>query len=102
MPSKSIHVVAKVKISSFFVSEQYSTPPGEGHGNPPQYSCLENSVDREAWQATVHGVAKSWTWLRQLNTHTIFHSISIIAACLWKLSLTSEGRQLAVILFFHF
>ena len=34
---------------------------GEGNGNPFQYSCLENSMDREVWQATVHGVAKSWT-----------------------------------------
>ena len=33
--------------------------PGESNGNPPQYSCLENSNDRGAWQATVHGVAKS-------------------------------------------
>ena len=35
--------------------------PGEGNGNSPQYSCLENSMDREAWQAIVHGVAKSRT-----------------------------------------
>ena len=35
--------------------------PGEGNGNPLQYSCLENPMDREAWQATVHRVAKSWT-----------------------------------------
>ena len=34
---------------------------GIGNGNPLQYSCLENSIDREAWQATVHGVAKSQT-----------------------------------------
>ena len=34
---------------------------GEGNGNPLQYSCLENSMDGEAWRATVHGVAKSWT-----------------------------------------
>ena len=34
---------------------------GDGNGNPLQYSCLENSMDREAWQAIVHGVAKSWT-----------------------------------------
>ena len=36
-------------------------PPGGGHGNPLQYSCLENLMDRGAWWATVHGVAKSWT-----------------------------------------
>jgi len=35
--------------------------PGEGNGYPLQYSCLENSMDRGAWGATVHGVAKSWT-----------------------------------------
>ena len=35
--------------------------PGGGHGNFFQYSCLENSMDRGAWWATVHGVAKSWT-----------------------------------------
>ena len=35
--------------------------PGEGNSYPFQYSCLENSMDRGAWQATVHGVTKSWT-----------------------------------------
>ena len=38
--------------------------PGEGNGNSLQYSCLEDSMDRGALQATVHGVEKSWTWLR--------------------------------------
>ena len=37
--------------------------PGEGRGNPLQYSCLENPMDREAWQATTHGVKKSRTRL---------------------------------------
>ena len=37
--------------------------PGEGNGNPFQYSCLENPMDRGAWRTTVHGVAKSQTWL---------------------------------------
>ena len=37
--------------------------PGEGNGNPLQYSCLENPMDQGAWWATVHGVAKSWTRL---------------------------------------
>ena len=38
--------------------------PGGGHGNPLQYSCLENPMNRGAWQATVHGVAKSQTRLK--------------------------------------
>ena len=37
--------------------------PGRRHGNPLQYSCLENPMDRGAWLATVHGVTKSQTWL---------------------------------------
>ena len=37
--------------------------PRVGNGNPLQYSCLENSMDRGAWQATTHGVVKSWTRL---------------------------------------
>ena len=37
--------------------------PGVGNGNTLQYSCLENSMDRGAWQAKVHGVTKSWTQL---------------------------------------
>ena len=41
--------------------------PGGGPGNPLQYSCLENSMDRGAWRATVHGVAKSQTGLKQLS-----------------------------------
>ena len=48
------------------VKDAGSTPglgrsPGGGHGNLLRYSCLENPMDRAAWQATVHGVAKSWT-----------------------------------------
>ena len=35
--------------------------PAEGHGNPRQYSCLENPMDRAAWKDTVHRVARSWT-----------------------------------------
>ena len=38
--------------------------PREENGNLLQYSCLENPMDRGDWQATVHGVTKSWTWLR--------------------------------------
>ena len=50
------------KESAFSAEEPGSIPgwgraPGEGNGDPLQYSCLENPMDREAWQATVHGVA---------------------------------------------
>ena len=41
--------------------------PGGGHGNPPQYSCLENPMDRGAWRAIAHGVAKSQT--RRITKH---------------------------------
>ena len=44
------------------------TPKG-GHGNPLQYPCLENPMDRGAWRATVHRVAKSRTRLKPLSTH---------------------------------
>ena len=44
--------------------------PGREHGNPLQYSCLENPMDRGAWRATVHGVAKNWTPLKRLSAHT--------------------------------
>ena len=43
--------------------------PGGGYGNPLQYSCQGNTVDRGAWLATVPGVAKSWTWLIWLSTY---------------------------------
>ena len=48
--------------------------PGEGNDTLLQYSCLENSMDRGAWWATVHGVTKSWSKLniyRHTHTHTI-------------------------------
>ena len=44
--------------------------PGEGNGNPLQYSCLDNSMDRGAWRATVYGVKKSQTQLSN------FHSLN--------------------------
>ena len=44
--------------------------PGGGHGNLPQYSCLKNPMDRGAWRATVHRVAKSQIQLKRLNTQT--------------------------------
>ena len=52
--------------------------PRGGNGNPLQYSCLENPMDRGAWRATVHGVTKSQTWLKLFSAHAhkIMQSIS--------------------------
>ena len=49
--------------------------PGEGNGNPLQFSCLENPMDRGTWQATVHVVAKSWT---QLSDFTLIYNMYAI------------------------
>ena len=76
--------------------------PGEGHGNSLQYSCLENPMDREAWWATVHGVAGSWLRLSDFTFTFHFHALekemathsnvlawriprtgSLVGCCLW-------------------
>ena len=49
------------QVQSLF--EEQGRCPGEGNGNPLQYSCLGNPMDRRAWQATVHGATKSGTQL---------------------------------------
>ena len=51
--------------------------PGGGHDNPLQDSCLENPMDRRAWQTTVHGVAKSWMTERLSTHHFILSNSSV-------------------------
>ena len=60
-------VISEIKILICF--EGLRRSHGEGHGNPLQYSCLENPMDRGARQATVHGVAKSRTRLSDYHFH---------------------------------
>ena len=48
--------------------------PGGGNGNPLQYSCLENSLDREAWQATIQGVAEESGMIEYTHIHTNTHT----------------------------
>ena len=50
--------------------------PGGGCGNPRQHSCLENPVDRGAWQATVHGVAKNQTRLKHVQCSMSANDVS--------------------------
>ena len=64
---------SEVKVSACNVGDLGSIPrsgrsPGEGNGNPLQYSCLENLMDGGAWWATVHGVANSWTLLSDFTS----------------------------------
>ena len=53
-----------------WVQSQGQEDPGEGQGNPLQYSCLENPMDRGAWQATVRRATQSQTPLKRLSMHT--------------------------------
>ena len=52
--------------------------PGRGHGKPLQCSCLENPMDRGAWQARIHRVAQSWTQLKRLSTHTLIYIVVVV------------------------
>ena len=73
------------KASAYNAGDPRSIPglgrsPGEGNGNPLQYSCLENLMDGGAWLATLHGVAKSYS---RLSDITIYLSIYLSALRAW-------------------
>ena len=57
--------------------------PGGGHGSPLQHSCLENPMDRGAWQATVHRTAQNRTRLKRLSTHTHTHTHTHMHTHIW-------------------
>ena len=59
--------------------------PGEGNVNPLQYSCLENSMDRGAWQPTVHGIAESDTNEQLTHTYTYIYSFLPFLSCMHAL-----------------
>ena len=70
--------------------------PGGGNGNPLQYSCLGNPMDRTAWQATVHEVTKSWTWLKhftRMQSHSSIYWILDLLLTYSKSTSVSEGIE---------
>ena len=69
-------------------------PPGVGHGNPLQYSCLENSMFRGAWQAAMHGVTKSRT---QLGTHAYIN----VKFTILTISESTVFRMVSALLYSH-
>ena len=64
-----LHAIA-CNVGDFGLISGLGRSLGEGYGNPFQYCCLENHMDRRAWQATVHGIKKSWTRLRDQTQHS--------------------------------
>ena len=85
-------------LRSYSDIDDFKTPSqslGEGNGTPLQYSCLENPMDRGAWSATVHDVAKSRTWLSDFTFTFHFHALekemvtqsSVLA---WRIPGTAE------------
>ena len=73
--SQVVLTVKNLPVNSGDIKDSGLTPgsgryPGERNGNTLQYSYLENPMDRGAWRATVHGIAKSRMWLKWLSTHT--------------------------------
>ena len=78
--SQVVLVIKNLPVNAGDIKDVGSIPgwgrsPGEVNGNPLRYSCLENSMDRGAWQATFHGIAKDRTWLTEhepLAKHPLF------------------------------
>ena len=68
-----------------FLSPGSGRSPGGGNGNPFQCSCLENPKDRGAWQAEVHWVTKSQTWLKWFSTHTRTHIRNVLISFFYML-----------------
>ena len=89
---RSIQTQILNQSSSIYFYIYFSLISGEGNGNPLQYSCLENPMDGGAWQATVHGVAKSWT---RLSDFTLFHLTSLLSYILFICTKnpTSQGHR---------
>ena len=75
-PSQQVSSICTLeKRKRAYHSRVYLTLYGEGNDNPLQYSCLTNPTDGGAWKAAVHGVARSWTRLRDFTFTFHFHAL---------------------------
>ena len=88
-PSQMVPEVKNPSANAGDVRDTGSIPelgrsPGEGNGNPLQYSCLENPMKREARWATAHRVTKSRTRLKQLSTYTCTHNSTYLTELFWE------------------
>ena len=102
MPVSGFPGGSEVKASACNVGDLASIPGlgrslGKGNGNPFQYSCLVNPMDAGAWWATVHGVAKSQTWLSDFTSacfNLCYEGCKMLIFNFWySLHLTSEKEK---------
>ena len=94
-----------VKKTLWSLGQEDGRSPGRGHGNSLHCSCLENSMDRGAWQATVRGITKRWTWLSDL-AHASAHrqvrglpggeKMVRVCLCPWRWTHLSWIRQVCL------
>ena len=103
-------VVKNLPASAGDIRESGSIPgsgrsSGGGHGNSLQYSCLENPMDRGAWQATGHGVKKSWTQLKRLTIHAYmciyFCEVCLVCAVILVSLSCSQSSQFSRPFIYH-
>ena len=88
LASQVVLVVKNPPVNTGNIRDTGSIPgsgrsPGGGHGNPLQYSCLENPMDRGAWQAAVHRITQSQTQLKRLSTYTSMQLATIFCSIVY-------------------
>ena len=92
LASQVVLVVKNTPVNTGNIRDMGSIPrsgrsPGGGHGNPLQYLCLGNPMDRGAWQATVHRIVESQTQLKRLSTHTSMQLATIFSSIIYTYDL---------------
>ena len=97
--SKSPHGGSEGKASACNAGDPGSIPgsgrsPGEGNGNPLQYSCLKNPNDRGVWQARVHGITKSQTRLSDFHFHCHVHAYKVLSGLLTRIGASLVAQRI--------